>query len=90
MLNSYTKKIWLLIKNKYFYKKYFIIVSDINKERSSSVPIFIASNRKVFVHNGKTVRMYKIFTGFTHYRFGVLMLTRKYRPAKFRKSKKNK
>lgn len=74
----------------YRYKKYFNTAQNHGEDARSNIPHVLLSNKKVFLHSGKGVTLFKIRREIAGCKFGELLFTRKYRPAKYRKSKKKK
>jgi ribosomal protein S19 len=89
-MSRYSRVFWLLIKNRYFYNRYFILNKNLYKSRAFNFPEFFLDNKFLYVYNGKTFKSYRLMNSLVHFNLGELSETRKYRPAKFRKSKKAK
>lgn len=89
-MNFFTKKIWSDIKRVYFYKKYYYNVKERHTELMSTIPNILMENSRIYLHSGKEGSLYKIREEISGYKYGDIIQTRKYRPAKYRKSKKKK
>jgi len=74
----------------YRYKKYFNTAQNQGEDARSNIPSVLLVNKKVYLHSGKTVALFKVREEIAGSKFGELLFTRKYRPAKYRKSKKKK
>jgi len=85
---KYTKKVWSNIKHVYFYKKFFYVNTSYDKELSSNIPEIMLKNKRIYLYSGKLRTLFKVRDEISGCKFGELVLTRKYRPAKYRKSKK--
>lgn len=87
---KYTKKIWGNINKIYSYKKVFYLSSSQDKEVSSSIPAILLNNNRIHLYSGKELKLFKVKPSIKGCKFGELLFSRKYRPAKYRKSKKKK
>ena len=86
----YTKKIWGNINKIYSYKKFFYLSNSQNKEVNSSIPAILLNDNRIYIYSGKELRLFKVKNEIKGHKFGELLFSRKYRPAKYRKSKKKK
>lgn len=89
-MKKFTKKVWIKINIAYRYKKYFVSTEDSTAESRSSIPKLLLTDNKVYLYSGKQTTLFKVREEISGFKFGELMFTRKYRPAKYRKSKKKK
>jgi len=89
-MKKYTKKSWCKINTAYRYKKYFASTQNRGVDLCSTIPNILLTNNKVYLYSGKAVILFKVRKEIAGAKFGELLFTRKYRPAKFRKSKKKK
>ena len=74
----------------YRYKKYFGSVQNQGEDTRSDVPSILLTNKKIYLYSGKSLTLFKVRKEISGSKFGELLFTRKYRPAKYRKSKKKK
>lgn len=89
-MNKFTKKVWCSINVAYRYKKYLVCANDKGVEPRSSIPNILLQDNKIYMYSGKSLTLFKVRQEIAGSKYGELMFTRKYRPAKFRKSKKKK
>ena len=87
---KYTKKVWNNINKIYSYRKFFYLSNSHNKEVSSDIPNILLNNNRIYLYSGKELLLFKVKREIKGYKFGELIFSRKYRPAKYRKSKKKK
>jgi len=87
---KYSKKVWGNLNRVYLYKKFFYLTSTQEKELGSNIPSVTLKNNRIYLYSGKSRELFKIKNEICGHKLGELVLTRKYRPAKYRKSKKKK
>ena len=89
-MKKYSKKVWGKINIAYRYKKYYGSNPNQGVDLRSDIPGILIGNNKVYVYSGKIITLFKVRSEIAGSKFGELLFTRKYRPAKYRKSKKKK
>lgn len=87
---KYTKKVWGNLNRVYLYNKFFYLTSNQEKELGSNIPSVTLKNNRIYLYSGKSRLLFKIKNEVCGHKLGELVCTRKYRPAKYRKSKKKK
>lgn len=89
-MKKYSKTTWNKINTAYRYKKYFSFSQTLGPDLRSTIPAVILGNNRVYLYSGKSSTLFKVRDEVSGSKFGELLFTRKYRPAKYRKSKKKK
>ena len=87
-MKKYSKKVWNQINMIYRYRKYFSCSQNQPLDNRSSIPKVLLENNRICLYSGKVVSLFKVRGEISGSKFGELLFTRKYRPAKYRKSKK--